>query len=112
MSVSRTVKTESLEEGIPHAPGRAVENLIPLGVRVSQIKQKAPPFQGALLIKLDSYELAVDDWGGQSNRGSFASSQVEWEVVSVALVHYFKAQVSAVEYISPGADYATLRVDD
>ena len=32
--------------------------------------------------------------------------------MSVTLVHHFKSQVSAVEYISPGADHTTLRVDD
>ncbi len=32
--------------------------------------------------------------------------------MSVTLVHYFHTQVGAVEYISPGANHATLRVDD
>jgi hypothetical protein len=70
--------------------------------------KKTPPFRRAFLIKLDSYELAIDDGSYHCNRGSFASSQVEWEVVSITLVHYFKAQVSAVENISPGSNRATL----
>ena len=30
------------------------------------------------------------------------SCQIEWEVMSIALMHYFHTQVAAVEHISPG----------
>ncbi len=53
-------------------------------------------------------KLTVDRRSNQSNWCGFASGQVKWEVVSVALVHDFHTQVSAVDDISPCVDYATL----
>jgi len=55
-----------------------------------------------LLLKL---YLAVDG-------RSFRRSQVEGEVVSVALVHNFHTQVGAVDHVSPGVDDTTLTVDN
>jgi len=57
-------------------------------------------------------KLRVDGRRSKSNRSSFASCQIEWEVVSVALVHYFHAQVGAVQYICPRTNHTTLGVDD
>ena len=48
----------------------------------------------------------------QSHRSGLSSSQVEGEVVSVALVHHFHAEVGAVQHISPGVqDALTIRMD-
>src|SRR6476469_580296 len=75
--------------------------------------QKAPPVRRALLVLLEtSGRLTVDGRSGQRYRSSFASSQVEGEVVSVALVHHFHTQVRTVQYVCPGANHLTLRVDD
>src|SRR6476469_2297628 len=75
--------------------------------------QKAPPVRRALLVLLEtSGRLTVDGRSGQRYRSSFASSQVEGEVVSVALVHHFHTQVRTVQHVCPGANHLTLRVDD
>ena len=55
--------------------------------------------------------LAVDGRSNHCYWGDFTGGQVEGEVVSVALVHDFHTQVSAVDDISPSVDNATLRVD-
>ena len=56
--------------------------------------------------------LAVDGRSNHCYWGDFTGGQVEGEVVSVALVHDFHTQVSAVDDISPSVDDATLRVDN
>ena len=38
--------------------------------------------------------------------------QVEGEVVSVALVHNFHTQTSAVQHICPGVEHTTLTIND
>lgn len=76
------------------------------------VKQKAPPLKESALILAKSYELAIDNRRGERNRSSNTSSQVEGEVVSITLVHDFKAQVGAVENICPSTNHTTLRVDD
>ncbi len=48
----------------------------------------------------------------QSHRSGLNSSQVEGEVVSVALVHDFHAEVGAVQHISPGVDHLALGIQD
>ena len=47
----------------------------------------------------------------ESHRSGLSSSQVE-EVVSVALVHHFHAEVGAVQHISPGVQDAALTIKD
>merc|ERR1712100_480945 len=44
--------------------------------------------------------------------GALGSSQVEGEVVSVALVHHFHAQAGTVEDVSPGVQSTTLGIQD
>jgi hypothetical protein len=73
---------------------------------------KAPPLGEALIQVKTETELSVDLGSSQSNRSCLTSSQVEGEVVSIALVHHFHTQVSPVEDVGPSADYTTLRVND
>ena len=49
---------------------------------------------------------------GECHRSGLSSSEVEWEVVSVTLVHNFHTQTSAVEYVCPGVEHTTLTIDD
>ena len=73
--------------------------------------KRAPPFGERSWIR---------SWTGQpvSNQRladdfrSLSGGQVEGEVVSVALVHYFHTQVGAVDDIGPGANHTTLRIQD
>ena len=44
--------------------------------------------------------------------GCFDSSQIQREVVRIALVHHFHAQVRTVDHVCPGVDDATLRIQD
>ena len=48
----------------------------------------------------------------QSHGSGLSSSQVEGEVVSIALVHHFHAEVGAVQHISPGVQDAALTIKD
>ena len=48
----------------------------------------------------------------QSHRSGLSSSQVEGEVVSVALVHHFHAEAGTVQHISPGVQDAALTIKD
>ena len=56
--------------------------------------------------------VSTDSRSGESNRGAFSSSKVEREVVSVALVHDFHAQTSAVENVCPSVDHFALTIND
>ena len=55
---------------------------------------------------------STDGWSSESNRSAFSSSQVQWEVMCVTLVHYLHPEVGTVKNISPGVEHTTLRVDD
>merc|ERR1711943_164722 len=50
--------------------------------------------------------------GLESHGSGLSSSQVEGEVVSIALVHHFHAEVGAVQHISPGVQDAALTIKD
>ena len=70
-------------------------------------KQKSVLFsENAFLLKMNYLKtLAIDSRSTQSHRSNFSTSQVEREVVSVALVHYFHTQTSAVDDVSPSANH-------
>ena len=53
-------------------------------------------------------DISTDGWSGESNRSAFSSSQVQREVVCVALVHYLHPEVGTVEDISPGVKNTSL----
>ena len=55
---------------------------------------------------------SADRRSGQRHGGVGGSSQIEREVVSVALVHHFHTQTSAVQHISPGVDHTALGIQD
>ena len=46
------------------------------------------------------------------HRSGLSSSEVEWEVVSITLVHNFHTQTSAVEYVCPGVQNTTLTINN
>ena len=48
----------------------------------------------------------------QSHRSGLSRSQIEGEVVSVALVHHFHAEVGAVQHISPGVQDTALSIQN
>ena len=48
----------------------------------------------------------------ECHRSGLSSSKVEWEVVSITLVHNFHTQTSAVENVCPGVEHTTLTIDD
>ena len=54
---------------------------------------------------------STDGRSGQSHGDGLSSSQVEGEVVSIALVHHFHAQASTVQDVSPGWDDSVLTVN-
>ena len=49
---------------------------------------------------------------GECHRSRLSSSKIQWEVVSVALVHHFHTQTSAVEYVCPGVQNTTLTINN
>ena len=61
-----------------------------------------------------SLRLSQSTDGGslQSHRSGLDSSQVEGEVVSVALMHHFHAEAGTVQHISPGVQDAALTIKD
>merc|ERR1712159_953521 len=65
-------------------------------------------------LKLNLFETSASADGRclQSHGSGLSSSQVEGEVVSVALVHHFHAEVGAVQHISPGVQDAALTIKD
>ena len=77
---------------------------------------KSPLVRGGfpIQLKLNLLETSASADGGslQSHRSGLSSSQVEGEVVSVALVHDFHAEVGAVQHISPGVQDAALTIKD
>ena len=73
--------------------------------------KKRPHLERALFVYL-KLNLAVDRRSNHCYWGDSTSGQIEGEVVSVALVHNFHTQVSAVDDISPSVDDATLGVDN
>ena len=62
--------------------------------------------------RLSCNRQSTDSGCSQCNRGGLSSSQVEGEVVSVALVHNFHTQTSAVENVCPGVEHTTLTIKD
>ena len=53
---------------------------------------------------------STDSGCSQCHRSGLSSSKVEGEVVSVALVHHFHTQTSAVENVCPGVEHTTLTI--
>jgi hypothetical protein len=80
----------------------------------STFKREKGPLREEWTFSLDlnQRKLTVDGRSNESNRSSFASSQVKWEVVSVTLMHDFHPEVSAVQNVSPGVDDTTLAIED
>jgi hypothetical protein len=77
----------------------------------SRQNKKAPRKRSFfVLFKNQSSRLTVDSRSRHCDRCYINSSQVEREVVSVALVHYFHTQVSAVDYVCPARYYTSLAV--
>ena len=68
----------------------------------------------AIQLKLNLLETSASADGGslQSHGSGLNGSQVEGEVVSVALVHDFHAEVGAVQHVSPGVQDAALTIKD
>ena len=58
------------------------------------------------------FHLSSDSRSGKSNRSGLSSSEIEGEVVSVTLVHYFHTQSSAVKYVCPGVQDSALSIKD
>ena len=56
--------------------------------------------------------ISTDSRSSQSDWGGLSSSQVEGEVVSVALVHHFHAEAGTVQLISPGVQDTALTIKD
>ena len=50
--------------------------------------------------------------GFKSNRSCLCSGQIQWEIVSVTLMHYFHTQTSAVENVCPGVQNTTLTINN
>jgi hypothetical protein len=64
------------------------------------------------LFNPDGKELTIDCRSSHRNRSRLTSSQIEGEVVCIPFVHHFKAQISAVEHISPSIDHITLAINN
>jgi hypothetical protein len=49
---------------------------------------------------------------GECYRSRLSSSEIQWEVVSVTLVHDFHTEVSTVKNVCPGVQDTTLTIKD
>ncbi len=56
--------------------------------------------------------VSTDSRCGECHRSALSSSKVEWEVVSVTLVHDFHAKTSTVENVCPSRENVTIVVQD
>ena len=55
---------------------------------------------------------SADGWSGERHGGGLGRSQVQGEVVGIALVHHFHAQAGAIHHVSPGVHHPALTIQD
>ena len=63
-------------------------------------------------LKVYVVRLSTDRRCSQSDRSGLCSSEIQWEVVSVTLVHHFHTKTSTVQNVCPSVEDMTLVVHD
>ena len=81
------------------------------GIATDEIPIKNPPtyVRGKVL---PSSDISANSRCVKCNRSGLSSSEVQGEVVSVALVHDFHTQVCSVKNVCPGVKNSTLTIKD
>ena len=67
------------------------------------------PWLGSMRLRRDERTNYLADLGSnKSNRSAISSSQIEWEVVSIAFMHNLHAESGTIKNVSPGVHHMTL----